>query len=168
MQILVEFSEAMVNIEILEGIRAGLERGQSLKSAMMSFFNAGYNRTEIEETERAASQKPKPEGMKPQAPISHPIKKTFFGKQKAQSELKAPEMQVLKVQVPLSVPKQPFQQKPVAPVVTQNVSNYEDSSKQKSDKLIIIILVSVLVFLLGILATVFFFKDEIMSLFGGG
>ena len=57
-------------------------------------------------------------------------------------------------------------EKQITPVMTQKVSDYENSTAQKSDKLIVIILISVLVFLLGILATVFFFKEEIMSWFG--
>jgi hypothetical protein len=145
----------MVNVEILEGLKAGLERGQSLKRVMMSFFNAGYSRSEIEEAAGAFSQVSIREEIPSQQEIKLPEKKkSFFGKQKP-------------VQPQLSVPKfQTIQnQKTIAPVSIQNVSNYETS--QKSDKLIIIILVSVLVFLFGILATVFFFKDEIMSLFGG-
>lgn len=145
----------MVNVEILEGLKAGLERGQSLKRAMMSFFNAGYKREEIEEAARALSQVPiqKEIVSQPKINVSEKKKVFNFGKVQPQS---------------LQVPRQPIQnQKPVFPQTSspQNVSNYE--TKQKSDKLIVIILVSILVFLLGILATVFFFKDEIMSLFGG-
>ena len=144
----------MVNVEILEGLKAGLERGQSLKRAMMSFFNAGYSRQEIEEAAKALLQVPVKKEILPQPEIKIPERKnTFFGKPKIQSQI--------------SIPKQPIQnQKLIAPVVSQNVSNYE--TKQKSDKLMIIILVSVLIFLLGILAVVFFFKDEILSFFGGG
>ncbi|MFA5071723.1 MAG: hypothetical protein WC511_05185 [Candidatus Pacearchaeota archaeon] len=39
----------MVNEEIVGGIKNALERGDSLRNAMMSFFNAGYDRKEIEE-----------------------------------------------------------------------------------------------------------------------
>jgi hypothetical protein len=39
----------MVNEEIVGGIKNALENGDSLKDAMMSFFNAGYDRKEIEE-----------------------------------------------------------------------------------------------------------------------
>ncbi|MDO8528814.1 MAG: hypothetical protein Q7S06_02900 [Nanoarchaeota archaeon] len=141
----------MVNIEILEGLKAGLERGQSLKRTMMSFFNAGYSKLEIEEAARALSQIPVRQEISPQ-----PEMKNQKQKMKAQPQMSVPskvQPQFLKQQI----------QKPA-----QNVSNYESSLPKKSDKLIVIVLVSVLVFLLGILATVFFFKDEIMSLFGGG
>jgi len=39
----------MVNQEILQGIKFALERGSSLKDAMMSFYNSGYKKEEIEE-----------------------------------------------------------------------------------------------------------------------
>ena len=47
-----------MNQEIFEGLKAALERKQSLKRAMMSFFNAGYSKPEIEEAAGALSQVP--------------------------------------------------------------------------------------------------------------
>jgi len=42
----------MVNQEILEGIKFAFEKGSSLKDAMMSFYNSGYKKEEIEEAVR--------------------------------------------------------------------------------------------------------------------
>lgn len=67
----------MVNVEILEGLKAGLERGQSLKRAMMSFFNAGYKREEIEEAARALSQVPIQKEIVSQPKINVSEKKKF-------------------------------------------------------------------------------------------
>lgn len=39
----------MVNEEILGGIESAISRGQSMRNAMMSFYNAGYKKEEIEE-----------------------------------------------------------------------------------------------------------------------
>ena len=39
----------MVNQEILGGLRLVLNRGESLEKAMLSFYNAGYKKEEIEE-----------------------------------------------------------------------------------------------------------------------
>ncbi|MEK6824122.1 MAG: hypothetical protein AABY06_03745 [Nanoarchaeota archaeon] len=39
----------MVNEEILGGLRHALNRGESLEKAMISFYNAGYRKDEIEE-----------------------------------------------------------------------------------------------------------------------
>ena len=42
----------MANEEILGGLKTALERGESMKRAMMTFFNAGYPKAEIEEAAR--------------------------------------------------------------------------------------------------------------------
>ncbi|MEK6845033.1 MAG: hypothetical protein AABX44_02135 [Nanoarchaeota archaeon] len=42
----------MPNQEILGGLRHALNRGESLEKAMISFYNAGYKKEEIEEAAR--------------------------------------------------------------------------------------------------------------------
>ena len=42
----------MPNQEILGGLRHSLNRGESLEKAMLSFYNAGYKKEEIEEAAR--------------------------------------------------------------------------------------------------------------------
>lgn len=42
----------MVREDILGGLRSALARGQSIKQAMMSFYNSGYKKEEIEEAAR--------------------------------------------------------------------------------------------------------------------
>lgn len=42
----------MVNLEIYEGIKYALSKKQTLKDAMMSFYNSGYPKAEIEEAAR--------------------------------------------------------------------------------------------------------------------
>jgi hypothetical protein len=43
----------MVNKDILGGLKVALSKGDSLQSAMQSFYNAGYTKEEIEEAARA-------------------------------------------------------------------------------------------------------------------
>lgn len=43
----------MVKQEILEGLKESVARGETLKSAMMAFYNAGYKKEDIEEAARA-------------------------------------------------------------------------------------------------------------------
>jgi len=57
----------MVNEQIVEGLRLALSRGYTLEQAMMSFFNAGYKKEDIEEAARALS-------THPEHPLSHPEK----------------------------------------------------------------------------------------------
>lgn len=42
--------------DVLGGLKAALERGESLKRAMISFYNAGYKKEEIEEAARSLLQ----------------------------------------------------------------------------------------------------------------
>ncbi|MBI2056875.1 hypothetical protein HYT91_01330 [Candidatus Pacearchaeota archaeon] len=58
----------MVNQEILGGLRHALNKGESLEKAMLSFYNAGYRKEEIEETARFIQQKESP------APIAQETK----------------------------------------------------------------------------------------------
>lgn len=159
----------MVNNEILGGLKSALERGQSLKLAMMSFYNAGYDKKEIEEAARALKEREAREEAEgqfirepipPQKLISQPkspIKKFFS---------KLPTFKKPSPQLPVSVQssQQPIQPRQLtAQVIPQRVSSYGES--KKSDKLIIIILIVSLFFLIGILATIFFFRQELMALF---
>lgn len=140
----------MVNQEILEGIRAGLERGQPIKRIMMSFLNAGYSKVEIEEAASAVSQQPvQGNVIAPQIPVSTEVPVPIESAEK---------------------PKEIFPNVKQSPIISQptvqKVSNYEKPKKQAS-KLMIIILIGTLVLLTGILVSFFLFKDSIIALFGG-
>jgi hypothetical protein len=110
----------MINEEILGGLKIALERGQSLESAMNSFFNAGYNRAEIEESARALSE---------QAPIPQRTFETSSGKTAVAS-------------VPSPAPSPETQ-------TNQKVSAYGEK-KPKSNAKIFIIIFSILAALIGI------------------
>ena len=43
----------MSNQEIIGGLRSAIERGDNLKEAMMSFYQAGYSKIEIEDAAKA-------------------------------------------------------------------------------------------------------------------
>jgi len=77
----------MVNQEIVGGIEIAVNRGYSVDDAMISFYNAGYDRNEIEEAaryvkskkekfvEETKEQKDKPEEKKKERKIKHQRKK---------------------------------------------------------------------------------------------
>ena len=50
----------MPNQEILGGLKHALNRGEPLEKAMLSFYNAGYKREEIEEAARIFQQEESP------------------------------------------------------------------------------------------------------------
>jgi hypothetical protein len=53
----------MVNEEIIGGLVSALSRGQSLESAMMTFYNAGYNKEEIEDSAKEVYNQVGPQTM---------------------------------------------------------------------------------------------------------
>lgn len=53
----------MINEEIIGGLVSALSRGQSLESAMMTFYNAGYNKEEIEDSAKEVYNQIGPQKM---------------------------------------------------------------------------------------------------------
>lgn len=141
----------MVKQEIVEGLRLALSRGYTLKKAMMSFYNAGYKKEDIEDAARELYRHPS-------ISLSHPDKKT-------PEELKKP------IESFKSLPA-----KNISEAVNKTekredkkigvVSTYEDKPKPKRGKLITLILVILLLLLLGLAGTIFF-KDQLIAFFSG-
>lgn len=126
----------VVNDEILSGLRAALERGQSLKDSMLSFFNAGYDKTEIEEAAKALVEMPieKPVQAQPSQPI-----------------------QTSNTQPLTAKPKQIF----ASGKVIQKVSGY--GKRSMGNKMIIIVLALLLFMLVATLIGIFVFKNDIVN-----
>ncbi len=152
----------MVNQEILEGLRNALARGYSLESAMMSFFNAGYKKEEIEEAAGFLHQHPS-------HPLSHPEKPSSPEALESEQIKKTETETVSKIPYkPLkpSVPSAPSAQaqKPVQPVIKKRISEYEPEPSKKI-KLKIIILIILLVILAGAFIGVIIFKEQVINFF---
>ncbi|MCL5730107.1 MAG: hypothetical protein M1165_00890 [Candidatus Pacearchaeota archaeon] len=153
----------MVNDDILGGLKSALSRGYSLEKAMLSFFNAGYKREEIEEAaktlqmETARSSKeiqPQPiwsgqESNQPAKPNSN------------KPQLKVPVQQANRISGIYAPPAK----KQVQEVAQTGVSAYRSQGQKTSA--ITIILVILLVLLLGILGIMYLFKDQIIQFFNG-
>ena len=163
------------NDDILGGIKAAIKRGQTLKEAMMTFYNAGYAKNEIEEAARnylmeksegdilrsasqphSTSQKksksfPKTSDQTKKKLNVHPANKPGIEhpKQKIESYSAKKEIKPLK--------------KPTSPQVA---SKYEEGFKKKRliDP-ISLVLILLLVFLVLILGAVFLFKEQLVSFF---
>jgi hypothetical protein len=149
-----------MNEEIVGGLKSALERGEPIKRAMMSFFNAGYKKEEIEEAAKFLNSNPA--GI-----IAHasPAVAQAPSPNLTQKEIPSPPAQApfqSSSQVVSSYPAISNQQIQSAPIV----SNYEKTEKKEpKDKVMIIILITALVFLLGLLASIFLFKSEIINFF---
>ena len=149
----------MVNQEIVEGLRTALARGYPLQVAMMSFFNAGYKKEEIEEAARSLYSHPS-------QPLSHPG---------MPSAPEAHEGVTAKAKPILTKPL-PTAAKPIAPAATSSmaampsvaekaqVSKYEEKTKPKSKVLTFFLILS-LIILIGALVGIFIFKNEVINFF---
>ena len=148
----------MVNKDILEGLRTALQRGYTLEQAMMSFFNAGYKKEEIEDAARylhehsedtkkiiESTPKQEHEVRKLERPLTEPLKKKSFFSRLFKREAKQKR------------PKTKQEEK-------QEVSKYEEKTKPKS-KAITILLIIVLIALVSLLVAMVLFRNDLINIF---
>lgn len=133
----------MAKEDLVEGLRLAVEKGSTLREAMMSFFNAGYKREDIEDAARDMqapqfAQLTQAPGTKAQKP----------GVAKPGATKKLPSGQ----------PSQTYYT-PTTVTTTQKVSSYEAPSRIPLVTLIIILFV-----LLGALVALFIFRNQFTSL----
>jgi len=182
----------MADKELVEGLRTALSKGESLEQAMYTFFNAGYEKSKVEEAARAlvyqgqAEPMPQrqPEEM-PQRPVSpqprlkpkpQPIVKPSpmpLLPQKVEPQLRpapvipkpmpSPEPSPEKPLPEPYVPKKPSEEIIKEPL-KQIVSGYEKQKAPKK-KLAVILLIVFLIVLLSGLASVFIFRAELIEIF---
>jgi len=91
----------MVKEEILEGLKYAVAKGETLPKAMMSFYNAGYSKQDIEEAARVLQIPQLPQTQQTTQPTQQP----------SQPQAQQPS------------------QMPQAPVVSQRVSAYGEKPK---------------------------------------
>ncbi len=165
----------MVNDAILGALKSALERGESLKKAMMTLYNAGYKKEEISEAARSINEngliqpqqaRPVQQPMQGQPPATPQLPTTV---QKLASKFKQQPQQVSQYLPPQQTAPaihqpQPPQMQQQAPGMLQKVSGYGQPPKPQG-KTIIIILGFLLLILIGILATIFLFKEELLDFF---
>ena len=133
----------MVNNEILGGIESALVRGQSLKQAMISFYNAGYEKAEIEEAARhsqqaqaflsreTAQEKPTPQTQAVLKPVGKQPTKTQVVETKQPIKTQPPK-QPLKTKQPVKkIPKRLERQN----LRKQVVSAYGDELKKETSEI---------------------------------
>ncbi|MFH1608342.1 MAG: hypothetical protein ABIA78_04380 [archaeon] len=141
----------MPNHDIIEGLRFALVRGESLKQAMISFYNAGYKKEEIEEAARALQQ----------SQVRQPVQQPTPSQKSQVSRIEPTQIQQPQKQIPQRAIS--ISQKQIPLKTTQAVSNY--GQPEKKSKLTIIILIFSLLILVGLLVSIFIFRDSILELF---
>ena len=130
--------------EIFEGLKNAISRGNTLQQAMMSFYNAGYKKEDIEEAARALS-----------TPYSQPSQQPS-----------APQRIIYKQAEPFARPLPPKTIAPLAPPKQemQLISKYE-SQPTSGGKLTTILLIATLVCFILVVIGVVMFYSEIMDFF---
>ena len=131
----------MINYDIIEGLRIALAKGYTLEQAMMSFYNAGYPKEDIEEAARILLYHPSQILAHPAEPIPE--------------EMKAP---IKAKALPTTKPK-----KAIPTTRAPGVSAYGES--KTTIKTTISILVIVLFILLIALSGIIIFKNQIINFF---
>ncbi len=212
----------MVNEEIIGGLISALSRGESLQKAMMTFYNAGYQKEEIEGSAKEVYRQLGPQAMgvsgslqntfntiaskvglvkkNPQERIpgqniiqqsfqerrfdknnfnknreKHPQKISSYGEnnygknyQNANQiankiERVIKDLKQINLPSKIEVINKNVTSKP--PTIVQKVSDYREGPPKQVNKVITYFLVFILIFLLGILVTVFLFKEELIKMF---
>jgi len=159
----------MVNQEIFGGLKLALLKGESLKQAMISFYNAGYSKQEIEEAARNLSSQKISE--KTQDPPSKKVNKKTKKSHKNVSDYgRDIKKQVQSSQMKEKINTAAEKLKSIHPVIPskehkQKISDYEKKPKQMN-KIFLFLLISVLIILIGFLVAVIFFRGELQNLLG--
>jgi hypothetical protein len=176
-----------MNEEILGGLRLALERGESLKKAMVTFLNSGYKREEIEEaakalTEPVSEARPQmpvmrgPAGPAEQKVSSYGVQIPIAPKEEPEQIPAKPLPEKKPVFQPIEIEPEQVQQrvsvygeqKPVVqqPVFypVQKVSVYS-AGRDATEKAIILVLFFLLAFLIGLLMLIFIFKQQLIDFF---
>jgi hypothetical protein len=152
-----------VDQEILGGLKSAVERGETLKQAMMTFYRAGYKKQDIEHAARIyletdPNEISKPLQKDPEIRKEEPKKEGTLKEGSASSQ---DEKETKKFK-PLVAGKRDN----AKPKVIQKVSAYKGKKPtEPGSKFMTFILIIILLFLLGILASVFLFKSELVDAF---
>lgn len=168
----------MIRADIFGGLKLALTKGETLKQAMISFYNAGYNKAEIEEAAKAVKQgfqtvmPQQPEKVAPTPKTSpaliKPVQRvSSYGKpthmpDRSYHKIKKGISTAIKELERIEMPKKVVVQKPV-----QQVSGYSQNVAQTKDKVVFGLLIFALIVLLGAVASVFIFRAEIISFLDG-
>lgn len=160
----------MIREEIVEGLRFAMNKGESLMKAMMSFYNAGYSKLEVEEAARMLSQ-PSLQNIQPQiqtqAPQTLPTKLSQGQPKQYVSQYGSPILSTLQApttQIPTQTPSEVSA--PPVPGSSQMVSNYGVKRKHPLSTGVMIFLSITLFLLLSALVSLILFKDVVAEFFG--
>lgn len=165
---MVEEDYPSLNDDILGGLRSAVARGETLKEAMMSLYNAGYSKEEIEEGARKylleSSEDSLSKAIKDNQQKKEPLKKEEIKEKTSEKDLieKKEEPNEVKSGKEENIEKENKERLKAK----QRVSDYGEQPKKVSKREpLTITLIILLVSLVGVLVAVFLFKQEIIEFF---
>lgn len=148
----------ITNHEIIGGLRSAAERGENLKDAMMTFYQAGYSKSDIEEAARVYLNQT---GKVPKSPLKRIQSASPTDIKKKQPTIPSPiSDKKTQAATTTKIPKIIKEKTP------QIESLYNTTKKQKeSGRTLTITLIIILTILFGALTLVFLFNSEFVEFF---
>ena len=134
--------------DIVEGLKRAVARGEDLKSAMMSFYNAGYTKEEVEDAARDAN---------------YEIYSAQTG-QPMQMQGQVGQSSTQQAGSPAQVQNQQ-QRQAMAPMTVQKVSSYSPEKPKQKGMWIIWVLIALVVLLVLGLIGIFVFQEQVAAWF---
>lgn len=147
----------MIKEEIAGGLKAAMARGETLEKAMMSFYNSGYSKQDIED---AAHHLQAPSFTNVNKQQINPLNNQNIVK--SQQEIKQPEKKTNIVE------EKPIVQEKIKETSSkqkQVVSNYQEKPK-KSGMVLTLILVFLFLLLVGALIGFILFREDLIEYLG--
>jgi len=127
----------MAREELIKGIRMAVKKGETLRDAMMSFYNAGYKKEDIEEAAREVYSEME-----------------YNKEEPSESKQTTKRIEEVKKDVPF------------APTTNQKVSEYSYGNKVNmgfAKKILLILLFIFLLIIGGFIVALVLFKEEFLS-----
>ena len=157
----------MVREDIVRGLEGAMSKGETLEQAMYSFYNAGYNKSEVEEAARALSihisQRESQIPTKLQLP--NPVEKKIVSPENLNIPIKTQNVPVAPKQTLQPVVQVQQKQITEKSEVVQDASAYVQKNKISTRTMMIAILSTMLAILFGALISIFVFRDAIIGFF---
>ena len=183
----------MAEFVLVEGLKGAVSKGESLRDAMISFFNAGYEKGEIEKAARELQKQQQGQPIVSKTPVAKkvvkekPIKKipkpvpkpipkvnlkqnakpiqrvSSYGSSNPESIKKIKQGinsaidQLNRIEFPNGNPQ-------TEQITKQKISGYGQKQRPKQKGAVIALIISLIV-LIGILAGVFIFREQILDFF---
>lgn len=156
------------NQDLIGAISSALARGEELRDAMLSLYNAGYDKTKIEEAVRAYIELSKNQDKNKYSKSQ--ISTTPMKEDNSKDKEKPKKGNILDEALAAKAIQPTANMGSSINSTTQHVSRYDFKEKNqtkahRNSNIVTFLLIAILVFLLLVLGAVFLFKEELVNFF---